>query len=66
MNFRTLAFVSLLILAKAGVAETWPSLERFVADCELILLAKAVPDPGPTPGFEVLETWKGRFDTNQF
>jgi len=49
-------------------AESWPTLEKYVSDCVLIVKARQV---GPFRGrvslsFEVTETWKGQFDPREF
>ncbi|MEM8882832.1 MAG: hypothetical protein AAGD14_02035 [Planctomycetota bacterium] len=56
----------LLALASAVHAEGWPPLHDYVRGCSLIVKAKAsVPAKGPIR-FEVLETWRGRWNPSAF
>jgi hypothetical protein len=51
-------------------AEDWPSLEQFASNCVLVVKARQAGDFSTNDGsilsFEVIETWKGRFDPRDF
>lgn len=57
-----------LILALAGTAgaEMWPTLDKYVSGCVLIVLAETHAEPGGTLTFEVLESWRGDYKPGAF
>lgn len=47
-------------------AEAWPTLEAYVAKCVLIVKAKTVVEKEDALSFQVLESWKGKYDPKLF
>jgi hypothetical protein len=65
--------LSLLLTALAVSdlrAEEWPSLDRYASNCVLVVKARQVGNFSDKEDskltFEVVETWKGRFDQRDF
>src|SRR5262245_63812948 len=59
------AFIALVVPISSARAEDWPSLDRYVSDCTLIVKAKTVTEHGHLT-FRVVETWRGTYDPKQF
>ena len=68
-------FVPLSLLLVASVvsdvrAESWPSLDRYASNCVLVVKARQTGNFSGKENnkltFEVVETWKGRFDPRDF
>jgi len=47
-------------------AEPWPTLDDYVAKCVLIVKAKTIIEQDGTLTFRVTETWKGRYEPQDF
>jgi hypothetical protein len=62
---RLLVITILLGLTAPARAEMWPTLEKYVQDCVLIVKAKAVKD-GKQWTFRVDESWRGTYDPKLF
>ncbi len=62
----TLALAAALLGAATARAESWPTLEQYVSDCVLIVLAETHAEPGGALSFEVLESWRGQYRPGAF
>lgn len=56
----------LMCLQVCGKAETWPTLTEYVSECVLIVKAKARVEKDSGLSFQVTESWKGKFDPENF
>ena len=60
-----IALVGVSWLSSQAQAEDWPTLEEFVADTELIVLATTVVEPDGRLTFAVDEAWLGTYDPSR-
>jgi len=65
-SLATAALAAVLLLAGSARAESWPTLQDYVADCVLIVLAETHAEPGGALSFEVLESWRGQYTPGAF
>ena len=65
---RSMLLLTAALLAAPGEAraEEWPTLEKYIDWCSLIVKAKTVERADGGFTFEVIETWKGRYDPKRF
>ncbi|MFN0018787.1 MAG: alpha/beta hydrolase [Pirellulaceae bacterium] len=56
---------TLLVIAQAAHAESWPTLDKYVDHCTLIVLCETELK-NDQPLFKVVETWKGKYDLKDF
>lgn len=70
LNYRyRFLYVTVLILVattKPCFAEYWPTLENYVEKCVLIVKAKTTVEQDGRLTFRVTETWKGRYEPEDF
>jgi|ERR1041385_246157 hypothetical protein len=72
LNHFLIAVGSLLLTLVASDlrAESWPSLGKYASNCVLVVKARQIGPFSATENsklsFEVLETWKGRFEPRDF
>jgi enterochelin esterase-like enzyme len=64
---KTIALMSfsLLVVAEVAHAESWPTLDKYVDHCTLIVLCDT-EFKNDQPVFKVVETWKGKYDLKDF
>lgn len=60
------AALALLSACPTARAEQWPTLEEYVGKCVLIVKAKTVVEHDGKLSFQVLESWKGKYDPQEF
>ena len=68
-RYRFLDVTVLFLVAattKPCFAESWPTLENYVEKCVLIVKAKTTVEQDGRLTFRVIETWKGRYDPQDF